>query len=73
MKKTTETIGAFIFIAGAILMGLAFITSIGVGLYFWAHTMAFPQAAWAGFLIWLKMIIGGLVLLSGGFMMGGTV
>jgi len=73
MKKNIEKIGAFLFIAGAIVMALAFATGIGVGLYFWAHTMAFPQAAWAGFLIWLKMILGGLVLLVTGLGMGGTV
>jgi hypothetical protein len=66
MKKTLETIGSVILIAGIIIMALAFITSIGMGLYWWAHTMALPQAAWSGFMVWVKMIgIGFLLMVVG--------
>ena len=65
-----EITGSFLAFIGIVLIGLAFITSIGLGLYWWAHTMALPQAAWAGFMVWVKMIFGGLGLLLGGFMLG---
>jgi len=70
MKNKMEMIGALLFLAGIIILALAFITSIGLGLYWWAHTMALPQAAWAGFMVWVNMIFGGLGLLLGGFMLG---
>ena len=74
MKKTmiVEIIGSFLFIAGVIIGALAFITSIGLGLYWWAHTMALPQAAWAGFMVWLKMILAGISLVIVGLAMGGV-
>ena len=72
MKIKMETIGAFLFLTGALVIGLAFITSIGMGLYWWAHMMALPQAAWAAFMVWVKMIATGLGMIISGFMLGGT-
>lgn len=29
--------------------------AIGYGIYLWAHELQLPQAAWQGFVLWLKM------------------
>lgn len=56
MKKVTYWTGALLLILAALVGRLATVSSIGYGLYHWATDMAFPQAAWEAFLLWVKLI-----------------
>jgi len=55
------TYGAMVI--GLALLVLAQVSGIGYGLYSWAHHMTLPQAAWAGFILWIQMIVVGFPLL----------
>lgn len=64
-------IAVFTMILGYALLALAFITGLGYGLYLMGVAgMAFGPAAWGGFVLWLKMFVGGIVALISGFIIG---
>ena len=50
-------------IIGLIVIGLANVVGIGYGLYLWgAVGTPLSASVWSAFLLWIKMILGGLVL-----------
>lgn len=50
-------------VIAAILMALAAVSGIGYGLYLLGVVgLTFGPAAWAGFVLWVKMFGGGFVL-----------
>ena len=61
MKIVFETL----IVLGYICMSLAFICSLGYGLYLLGVVeLTFGKAAWAGFVLWLKMIAGGFLSIA---------
>lgn len=52
---------AILILIGLILIWLSAITGVGYGLFIWQST-TLAQAAWAGFLVFLKMLVGGYLL-----------
>lgn len=55
---------AILVLLGYVCMAIAFICSLGYGLYlFGVVELTFGKAAWAGFVLWLKMFVGGFVSL----------
>lgn len=63
------TLGKTILFIGIIAMGISTAASVGYGLYLWAHELTFALAAWTAFVLWLKMVIGGFVLVIVGAVM----
>lgn len=49
-------------VIGWLLVAGGTLTSIGYFLYLWAHGATAATAAWLGFVLWLKMVIGGSIL-----------
>lgn len=65
-----KALGAVILVIAYVCIALAFVSGIGVGLYsLGVLNMAFGASAWAGFVVWMKMIGGGFVGLIVGFVM----
>ena len=55
-------------VIGYLSMTLAVISGIGYSLYLLGVVeLTFGAAAWAGFLLWVKMMLGGLVSLVVGY------
>lgn len=51
------------FVVGGLTMVLGQIVGIGYVLYLWgAVGLAFSASLWTGFLLWIKMILGGATL-----------
>ena len=58
---------ALIFV-GYLSMALAFVSGIGYGLYLLGVVeLTFGASAWAGFLLWVKMFVGGFISLLVGY------
>lgn len=56
-------VGSAIISLGMLVGALAFISSIGYGLYMWGGLgMELSTSAWSAFVLWLKMIISAIVL-----------
>ncbi len=54
--------GMVLIVIGQLIMGLAVISGVGYGLYLWgAQSMELGPSAWEGFVVFLKLIGGGLV------------
>lgn len=55
-------------VIGYLSMALAFVSGIGYGLYLLgAVELTFGASAWAGFLLWVKMFVGGFISLLVGY------
>lgn len=65
-----KNLGVILVLLGYFAMVLAFISGLGYGLYLLGVVgLAFGPAAWAGFVLWAKMLGGGFVsLIVGGIM-----
>lgn len=60
-------------VIGVFMMGLSVVSGIGYALYLMGVVgLGFGAAAWAGFLLWLKMVLGGFVMYFVGLMVVGT-
>ena len=72
MKFDYETLGMLLFFIGAFTVGLATVSGIGYFLYLWGSLSgALGASMWAAFLLWIKMVVGGLIIAIGGLMIGG--
>lgn len=57
-----EVIALALVVIGVILMVVAQVTGIGVFLYDWGvNNVALGLAAWTGFVLWAKLLIGGFI------------
>lgn len=65
-----KSLGAILIIVGYAAMGLAFVSSIGYGLWMLSTGVAFGMAGWAAFKLWVTMLGGGLASLIVGGIMG---
>ena len=70
MREFKLLVGYILVILGWALLVAANITAIGVGLYDWAFNTTLALAAWGAFVLWLKMLGGGLVSLFIGMILG---
>lgn len=53
-------LGALLIVVGYICLAVATLTGIGGAIYFWADGLTLAKALWEGFVLFLKMIGGGL-------------
>lgn len=59
-----RTIGKIFSMVGLLILALSTVGSIGYGLWLWGGLGGvLSTSAWAGFVLWMKMIIGGLLML----------
>jgi hypothetical protein len=70
MRDLKLAVGYILVILGWALLVGANITAIGVGLYDWAFNTTLALAAWGAFVLWLKMLGGGIVSLIVGLVLG---
>lgn len=62
-----KAFGAILIVLGYIAMALATISGIGYFLYMMGVVgLAFGPAAWQGFVLFLKLLVGGLVTMFAG-------
>lgn len=62
-----KALGAILVVLGYLGMALATISGIGYGLYLMGVVgLTFGVAAWGGFVLFLKMFVGGIVSLFAG-------
>ncbi len=67
-----ETIGRIFLVVGLLVLALSTVGSIGYGLYLWGGLGgALGASAWAAFLTWIKLVIGGFIAVVIGVVMGG--
>lgn len=59
-------IGLMMMVLGAIIAWSGTIVSIGFGLYNWSHGVELSVSIYGSFILWLKMVIGGLLVLFAG-------
>lgn len=65
-----KALGGILLVVGWLWVALAFISGLGVGIYsLSALNLAFGVSAWAGFVVWMKMFIGGFASLIVGFVL----
>lgn len=64
MKTVIYVISGILAVVGISMVALSTIVAIGNGLYVWANGLEFAQAAWNGFVIWIKMLGSGLAIFS---------
>lgn len=65
-----KALGGVLMVIGWLCVALAFVSGLGVGIYsLGVLNLAFGASAWAGFVVWLKMIVGGIVSLIVGFVL----
>lgn len=65
-----KALGGILLVVGWLCVALAFVSGLGVGIYsLGVLNLAFGASAWAGFVIWLKMIVGGFLSLIVGFVL----
>lgn len=66
-----NTIGKILAIIGLVVLAFATIGSVGYGLYLWGGIgIAFSVSVWTAFVVWLKAVGSGLLLVSIGLLMG---
>jgi len=60
-----KNLGAILMIVGYLAMMASTLSGLGYGLYLLGHVgLAFGPAAWAGFLLFIKLFLGGFVTLG---------
>lgn len=65
-----KALGGVLLVVGWLCVALAFVSGLGVGIYsLGVLNLAFGASAWAGFVVWLKMIVGGFASLIVGFVL----
>lgn len=65
-----KALGGILLVVGWLCVALAFVSGLGVGIYsLGVLNLAFGVSAWAGFVVWLKMIVGGFASLIVGFVL----
>ncbi len=65
-----KALGGILLVVGWLCVALAFVSGLGVGIYsLGVLNLAFGASAWAGFVVWLKMIVGGFASLIVGFVL----
>lgn len=65
-----KALGGILLVVGWLCVALAFVSGLGAGLYsLGVLNLAFGASAWAGFVVWLKMIVGGFASLIAGFVL----
>jgi len=62
-------IGSIIALIGIIALVFAQITGIGTWLYTWSTGVALGASMWAGFVIWMKMMGAGVVVVGAGIIL----
>jgi hypothetical protein len=70
MREFKLLVGYLLVIAGFISLAAANLTAIGVGLYDWAFNTTLALAAWGAFVLWLKMMGYGMLVLFVGLILG---
>lgn len=70
MREFKLLVGYLLVIAGFISLAAANLTAIGVGLYDWAFNTTLALAAWGAFVLWLKMMGYGMIVLFVGLILG---
>jgi len=63
-------VGYILVIIGFFLMAFANLVAIGTCLYEWAFNVDLAHAAWGSFVLWMKMMGGGVVSLIVGLVLG---
>lgn len=58
--KVLNFLAVLLIVVGRVAMALATLSSIGYLIYEWAHDIQFKLALWDAFVLWLKLIFGGL-------------
>lgn len=65
-----KAFGGILLVVGWLCVALAFVSGLGVGIYsLGVLNLAFGASAWAGFVIWMKMFIGGIASLIVGLVL----
>lgn len=65
-----KALGGVLLVVGWLCVALAFVSGLGVGIYsLGVLNLAFGASAWVGFVVWLKMIVGGFASLIVGFVL----
>ena len=63
-----DSLGSVLFGIGIACLGLATISGIGYGLYNWgSEDLELGKSAWLGFVLFMKMIGGGIASLTVGY------
>lgn len=70
MREFKLLVGYSLVINGFLSIIAANLTAIGVGLYDWAFNMELAMAAWGAFVLWLKMMGGGILAIAIGAILG---
>lgn len=70
MREFKLLVGYILVIAGFVSLAAANLTAIGVGLYDWAFNTTLALAAWGAFVLWLKMMGFGAIVLFIGIILG---
>ena len=70
MREFKLLVGYILVIIGFVSMIAANLTAIGIGLYDWAFNTTLALAAWGAFVLWLKMMGGGILAIAIGSILG---
>ena len=70
MRDLKLMIGYILVIIGFLAIIAANLTALGVGLYDWAFNTTLALAAWGAFVLWLKMMGGGIAAVIVGAILG---
>lgn len=70
MREFKLLVGYILVIIGFVSMIAANLTAIGIGLYDWAFNTTLALAAWGAFVLWLKMMGGGILAIVIGAILG---
>jgi hypothetical protein len=70
MREFKLLVGYILVIIGFVSMIAANLTAIGIGLYDWAFNTTLALAAWGAFVLWLKMMGGGILAIAIGAILG---
>lgn len=70
MREFKLLVGYILVIVGFVSLAAANLTAIGVGLYDWAFNTTLALAAWGAFVLWLKMMGYGMLVLFIGIILG---
>lgn len=70
MREFKLLVGYILVIIGFLAIIAANLTALGVGLYDWAFNTTLALAAWGAFVLWLKMMGGGILAIAIGAILG---
>lgn len=70
MREFKLLVGYILVIIGFLAIIAANLTALGVGLYDWAFNTTLALAAWGAFVLWLKMMGGGIAAVIVGAILG---